>query len=164
MAFIELKLLIFVQLAIDVVVIVIFILFIRRFKSLQYHPLLNDGVKIFESLLKDADHLSDQFKKQLEEKKCLLKRLDDQLGKKITSLNVFLNRSEALLSGHQRKKENHDTPLTHSRPERKILKLSKEGCDIENIAGTLLMPKEEVKLVLDLNKKISRLSHKEGVS
>jgi len=164
MAFIELKLLIFVQLGIDVAVIAIFILFIRRFRSLQRNPLLDDGVNLFESLLKDADHLSGQFKEQLEEKKYLIKKLNDQLDKKILSLNVLLNRSDALLSRHNRKKENHDAPIAQDRPRSKIIKLSQEGRDIENIAGTLLVPKEEVKLVLDLNKKISGLSRKEGVS
>ena len=54
-----------------------------------------------EQLRKENTQLSEEFtslKKQLEEKKYLLKRIDDQLGKKITSLNVFLTRSEALLS------------------------------------------------------------------
>lgn len=164
MSFIDLKLLIFAQLVMDVAVIAVFILFIRRFRSLQRNPLLNDGVKIFESLLKDADQLSGQFKEQLEEKKYLIKRLNDQLGKKIMSLNVLLNRSDALLARHNRKEKDHDAPISINRPERKIIKLSKEGRDIENIAGTLSMPKEEVKLVLDLKKKISRLSRKEGVS
>ena len=47
---------------------------------------------------------------------------------------------------------------------KKIVELAKEGFDLDYISESLVIPKEEVMLVLDLKKKISQLDSKEGVS
>ena len=46
----------------------------------------------------------------------------------------------------------------------KIIQLANKGYDLERIAQSLSIPKEEVQLVLDLKSRIARLSGKEGMS
>jgi len=164
MSFIDLKFLIFAQIGIDIAIILVFIVSIKKLRSLKLGPVLSDEVKIIESLLRDADKLTGQFKEQLQEKKHLIKKLNDQMDKKIMSLNLFLNRSDALLSQQREVDDENRAPVSVNSPEEKVLRLAKEGRDIENIADTLLMSKEEVRLVLDIKKKISRLNLKEGGS
>ncbi len=78
-------------------------------------------------------------------------RLTKQLDKKIMSLNMNLNRAGALL--HHNLTDNGDRHLVSAKDsQKKIMNLAQEGCSPEKIADTLAIPKEEVLLVLDLNK------------
>ncbi len=162
MEFIELKFLILAQIGIDIAVIIVFIYLIRKFSFFKRNSSLNSGLKIYETLMTDADRISGQFKDQLEEKKHMIKKLNQQLDKRIKSLNVMLNKADALLFDNRR----YDTTDQGSfgSQKKEILKLAKQGGNIEYIADTLSIPREEVMLVLDLKKKISQASSKEGVS
>ncbi len=157
MAFIELKFLILTQIGIDIAIIIVFILLIRRFRHFNRDSPLLGGLRTLESLLTDAHKMSGQFKEQLEEKNRLIKKLDGQLDKKIMSLNLMLNRADTLLSNHSKTGNTIDAPAYHNNQEKEIINLAQKGRDIENIADALSIPKGEVKLVLDLKKKISQL-------
>lgn len=162
MEFIELKFLIIAQIGIDIAVIIVFIYLIRKFSFFKRNSSLNSGLKIYETLMTDADRISGQFKDQLEEKKHMIKKLNQQLDKRIKSLNVMLNKADALLFDNRRYGITDQGSLGSQKKE--ILKLAKQGSNIEYIADTLSIPREEVMLVLDLKKKISQASSKEGVS
>lgn len=161
MALVELKFLIFAQIGIDIAVIVIFILLIRKLRSLNRDSFLNEGLKMYESLLSDAGVMSGQFNEQLTEKKHLIKKLNEKLDEKIMSLKMLLNRADGLLSNHNQHDVFKDDKALFNSKEEEIVKLAEEGRDLENIADTLSISQGEVMLVLDLKKKISQIGNKE---
>ena len=164
MALMELKLLIFLQLSIDIAIFIAFVLLIKRLRTFNTQPGLQNGVKIFESVLADADKTALRFKEQLEEKNNLIQSLDKKLDKKIMSINVLLNRADALIADQTAIGGDASPPLFSSRQEKEIVKLAREGRDLDHIAGALAIPKGEVKLVLDLRNKYTQLRRKEGAS
>jgi hypothetical protein len=125
---------------------------------------LNNKLKMYESFLTDADNTSAKFKGMLQEKKDLIKNLDEQLEKRIKNLNMLLNRTDSLLFKHKQGNldKNVQDPLKNHTP--KIVELAEKGFDSDYIAENLVIPKEEVMLVLDLKKKICQLNSKEDRS
>jgi len=145
------ELLILTQIGIDIVVVSIFIVLIKRLRSIHRNSVSHNDLKEYESLLIEADKVSARFKEQLEEKQQLIMQLTKQLDKKIMSLNMNLNRADALL--HHNLTDNGDRHLVSAKDsQKKIMDLAQKGCTPEKIADTLAIPKEEVLLVLDLNK------------
>jgi hypothetical protein len=165
MNFIELKHLILLQLAIDFGIFVVFIFLIRRLRFLDKgSSSLNTKLKMYESFLTDADNTSVKFKGMLQEKKDIIKNLNEQLEKKIKGLDTLLNRTETLLFKQGQSNQDgyiQDSLKNHTK---RIVELAKKGFDLDDIAESLVIPKEEVMLVLDLKKKICQLDTKEDVS
>jgi len=159
----ELKYLIVLQLAIDFAIFIVFIFLIRRLRFLDKgSSSLNSKLKIYESFLMDADNISVKFKEILQEKKDIIKKLNEQLEKRIKNLNTLLNRADVLLFKHKQSHQDgylQDSLKNHTK---KIVELAKEGFDLDYISERLVIPKEEVMLVLDLKKKMSQLDSKEG--
>lgn len=165
MNFIELKYLILLQLSIDFAIFVVIIFLIRRLRLLDKGSLsLNKKLKMYESFLTDADNTSIAFKEMLEEKKDIIKKLNEQLEKRIKSLNTLLNRSDALFFKHRQGHQDEYDQDSLKNHTQKIIELAKEGFNSDYIAENLVIPKEEVMLVLDLKKKISLSDSKEDVS
>ena len=165
MNFIELKHLILLQLSIDFGIFVVFIFLIRRLRFLDKgSSSLNTKLKMYESFLTDADNTSVKFKGMLQEKKDIIKNLNEQLEKKIRSLNTLLNRTETLLFKHRQSDQDGYVQDSLKNHTKKIVELAKKGFDLDYIAESLVIPKEEVMLVLDLKKKICQLDPKEDVS
>ncbi|MCW8809383.1 MAG: hypothetical protein OQK64_00345 [Ignavibacteriaceae bacterium] len=161
----ELKYLILSQLAIDFAIFVVFIILIRRLRFLDKGSLsLNSKLEMYESFLTDAGNTSVKFKGMLQEKKDIIKKLNEQLEQRIKSLNTLLNRSDALLFKHMQNHQDDDVQDSLKNNTKKIVELAKEGFDSDYIAESLVIPKEEVLLVLDLKKKISQLDSKAGES
>ena len=165
MNFIELKYLILLQLSIDFAIFVVFIFLIRRLRLLDKgSSSLNSKLKMYESFLTDADNTSVKFKGMLQEKKDIIKNLNEQLENRIKSLNTLLNRTDEMLFKHKQSNEEGHVQASLKNHTKKIVELAKEGFDLDYIAESLVIPKEEVMLVLDLKKKISQLDSKESVS
>ncbi len=162
MSLMELKFLTFTQLGIDLIIVIVFIFLIKRFKHFNKGPSFDSPTKVFESLLIDAEKMAGQFKGQLEEKQRLIQSLNEQLDKRIISLNVLLNRADVLLSsqgeGAAGSNENSATIDGH---QTEIIKLAREGQSAEKIAQTLSIPQGEVRLVLDLKHKFSQMAKHE---
>jgi hypothetical protein len=165
MNFIELKHLILLQLSIDFGIFVVFIFLIRRLRFLDKgSSSLNTKLKMYESFLTDADNTSVKFKGMLQEKKDIIKNLNEQLEKRIKSLNTLLNRTETLLFKQGQSNQDGYVQDSLKNHTKKIVELAKKGFDLDYIAESLVIPKEEVMLVLDLKKKICQLDPKEDVS
>lgn len=165
MNFIELKHLILLQLSIDFAIFVVFIFLIRRLRFLDKgSSSLNSKLKMYESFLTDAENTSLKFKGMLQEKKDIIKKLNEQLEKKIKSLNTLLNRTDALLFKHRQSNQDGYVQDSLKNHTKKIVELAKEGFDLDYIAESLVIPKEEVMLVIDLKKKMSQLDSKEDMS
>ena len=161
----ELKYLIFSQLSIDFAIFVVFIFLIRRLRFLDNgSSSLNSKLKVYESFLTDADNTSLKFKGMLQEKKDIIKNLNEQLEKRIKSLTTLLDRTDDLLFKHRQSNQDGYVQNSLKNHTKKIVELAKEGFDLDYIAESLAIPKEEVVLVLDLKKKISQLDSKKGVS
>ncbi|MBW1715904.1 MAG: hypothetical protein JRJ77_08785 [Deltaproteobacteria bacterium] len=161
----ELQLLMFSQIGIDIIIIVVFVFVVRRLRYANKGKSFDKTIKIFESLFADADKMAQQFKVQLEEKHHLIKRVNEQLDKKIGTLNRLLQRADALISSHaQQDADSGYNPLSPDSQEKQIIALAGEGYDLEEIAKRLSIPSEEVKLVLHLKQKLSEIGKKEGLS
>lgn len=100
----------------------------------------------------------------LQEKKEIVKTLNAHLEKIVKSINSMLNRTDALLFKNRIGNQDAYNKDSFKNHQEEIVQLAKEGFDLDYIADYLSVPKEEVMLVLDLKKKISRLSSKECVS
>ena len=162
MAFMDLKFLIFTQIGIDVVIVIVFILLIKKISFFKRNSSLNKGIEKYESMLCDAVKMSEQFKEQLEEKKHMIKMLNQHLEKRITNLNMMLNRTDALVFQNRQYHNSDRSFLDHQKKE--ILNLEKQGHTSEQIADSLSISREEVMLILDLKKKNEQQVSKEGVS
>lgn len=163
MNFIELKYLILSQLAIDFAIFVVMIFFVRRLRLIDKgSSSLVNKLEMYESFLTDADNTSVKFKGMLQEKRDIIRNLDEQLEKRIKSLNTLLNRADVMLFKQRQSNKDGNVQASLKNHTEKIVELSKEGYDLDYIAENLVIPKEEVMLVLDLKKKISQIDSKEG--
>jgi hypothetical protein len=165
MSLIELKFLTFTQIGIDLIIVVVFIFLIKRFRQFNKGLSFDKQTKVFESLLIEAEKMTGQFKGQLEEKHRLIRNLNDQLDKRIISLNVLLNRADVLLASQgEGAAASDETVAAIDGQQTEIIKLAREGQSAEKIAQTLSISQGEVRLILDLKKKFSRMANTEGLS
>jgi len=161
MSLVDLKFLILVQIGIDIAIIVVFIFLILKLRYINKVKSFDGAVKIFESLLTDADQKAQDFEEQLKEKHRLIKSFNEKMDKKAISLNVLLNRADTLLSTYSTKASHGNRePDSLSSQQKEIVALAKKGRKVEEIANMLSIPKGGVKLVLDLKKKFSQIGNK----
>ena len=161
MSFIGLKFLVLVQIGIDIAIVVLFIFLIKRLRNLNRGKPPDKGLKIFESLVTDADKIAGEFKEQLEQKHHLIKRFNEQLDKRIISLNVLLNRADVMTSSQGKETADvYEGPVSKMGQQAEIIELAKKGRNLEEIADMLSVPKGEVRLILDLSKKLSQIGDK----
>jgi len=83
--------------------------------------------------------------------------LTEQIDDRMASLTLLCARAENLL---QARRVSPDTPpgaVSLTGREKKIIALARNGSRTDEIAGRLALPREEVELVLGLEKKFSRL-------
>jgi hypothetical protein len=159
-----LKYLIILQLAIDCAIFVVFIFLMIRLRSFNKDSTLNEKLKRYESLLRDADEMSERFNKMLQEKKDIVINVNEHLDKRIKSLHALLNRTDALIFNHRSGNPDNSVQKSLKNHNKEIIRLAQEGFDPDHIADSLFISKEEVMLVLDLKKKISATELKEDIS
>lgn len=147
----DLKYLIVILISIDIVLMVICVFLIRKIRLIPKAEVFAQGISLFESLLGDADKVSGQFKEQIRIKYNLIKKLSVQLDNRIDRLNFMLNRVDTLLAGDKGILQANEPAESFSHRKNEIVELAGKGCNVEEIANRLLIPKGEVKLVLDLN-------------
>lgn len=158
MSLIELKLLIWALVGIDFIIVVLFIYLIVRFKNINNNKSLDSALKMLESLLIDADKITAEFKEQIAEKQGFLRQLNEQLDKKITGANHLLERVDSHTYSRGTDQSAHDSENYFVKDKQKeIVRMAEKGRKVEEIANSLSLPIEEVKLVLDLNKKAPQL-------
>ena len=147
----DLKYLIVILICIDIVLMVICVFLIRKIRLIPKAEIFAQGISLFESLLGDADKVSGQFKEQIRMKYNLIKKLSEQLDNRIDRLNFMLNRADTLLTDDKGIPQANKPAESFSHRKNEIVELAGKGCNVEEIANRLLIPKGEVKLVLDLN-------------
>jgi hypothetical protein len=146
----DLKYLILILISIDIVLMVICVFLIRKIRLIPKAEVFAQGISLFESLLGDADKVSGQFKEQIRMKYNLIKKLSEQLDNRIDRLNFMLNRADTLLADDKGIPQANKPAESFSHRKNEIVELAGKGCNVEEIANRLLIPKGEVKLVLDL--------------
>jgi len=172
MPLVQLELLIVVLIATDFIIIISFIILARKLRFFNSAESFGKQIKIFESMLVDADKISDNLRKEQKEKHQTIKDLNEKLDKRIVSLKVLLKRVEdAEFYSYSSESvetagtgDTNKTPVSLKSRGKEIIRLAEKGCNLEKIAGTLSVPRAEVKLVLDLNKKLDLTAGKDGVS
>lgn len=162
MMFTEVKYLILMQIGMDIAIFAVFVFLISRLRTLNRSASLPRGMETMASVLAEADKTAEQFKKQLEEKKELMKTLGEQLDNKIMSINVLLNRADVLFEKNERCNVETTPQAFPCRKEKEIVELHRKGHRPDQIADSLSISKEEVKLVLELKQKNIRSVRKEG--
>lgn len=155
----EVKYLIGILIAIDIVFFIFLIMLFRRFNHIRKNTLLDNEIKTFESLIRDSDETAGQFNEQLKDKKQLIEKLNKKLDKRISSLKVLLSRSDILLS-ESSTQNGSDDAIDKKQVSRRhdILNLAKDGKQIGEIAQKLSIPHGEVLLTLNMSRKISEQS------
>ena len=164
MNFMDLKYLILLQIGIDFAIFVVFIFLIIRLRSFNKDSSLNEKLKRYESLLTDAADMSVKFNEMLQEKKDIVTKVNEHLDKRIKSLHALLNRTDTILFNNRISNQEDSINNTLKNHNEEIIKLAEEGFDPEHIADSLFISKEEVMLVLDLKKKISKIERNEDAS
>lgn len=151
-----LELLILAQIVIDIVIVFVFVLVLRRFRPNHKAPSFDRITKSMNFFLEDAHKVSGQFTDQLREKQQIVKQLNEKLDKRIISLNLLLNRADLLLSTQGEKIDaDKNRSISPGKEQGAILSLSKKGRNIGEIANTLSIPQEKVRLVLELKEKLA---------
>ena len=138
----------------DVLIVIVFVVFLWKSKTLNIEEGLQKKIEVFESLMVDADHLSIHLKKNLEEKYLALKNLEEKIDHRINQLQQLLDNADqkmVSLDAHE-KDARERVAAPELNQEQQILRMVKEGMDLETIAGHLSIPRGKVKLVLDLNR------------
>ncbi len=148
-----------VQIAIDLCLIILFIIFVRQVRS---SPAKSIGVEeltnTVEPVLKEAKQVAMQFDTQLREKQHIVKKLNERLDSRIISLNLLLNRAEmGVTSGENTSSNSATNHMDVYDLQQDIIELAKKDLDPQHIANRLSISKSEVGLVLDLKKKFQEM-------
>jgi hypothetical protein len=156
------------QIAIDIVLLLLFFYLIRIINS-RYSVNISDNTvgkltEVIEPLLRDAEKVATTFESQLQEKKRIIRKLNEHLDDRIISLNLLLNRADLYSVEHQEKdKTSHPKPHVVDQ-QKMIIHLAQKGLDHESIAKKLSISVGEVKLVLDLKKKFLQMESEDFFS
>lgn len=145
------------QVAIDLCLIILFVIFLRQVKGARAGPKsgqIERVTHILEPALRDAQALAGQFEAQLKEKQRIVSSLNERLDSRIISLNLLLNRAETCLTSCARVPGENATPGREvSDLQQEIITLAEKGLEAKEIASRLEISKGEVTLVLDLKKR-----------
>ncbi|MBW2043346.1 MAG: hypothetical protein JRI96_00465 [Deltaproteobacteria bacterium] len=159
MSSVVLKWLLLGQIGIDITLAIVFVFALRKFVYFQRENLLETATDKVGPFLTEAKRVAGQFRLQLKEKHRLVKSLNEELDRRIASLNVLLNRADVLLSsgiGSERPSASGNLIPSNSQ-QSQIIGLAKQGRNAKEIAKMLSLPRGEVELVLELKRKFIRL-------
>jgi ATP/maltotriose-dependent transcriptional regulator MalT len=141
----------------ELAVLGIFILFIHRMKSRGGDEKLLKATEALESIVTDSDKAAEQLRAELEKKQELMRRLNEQMDARLTTLKLLCNRTETLVRACPENLGSSPSRASLSGREKKILALARNGRGPDEIAGHLALAREEVELVLGMEKKLARL-------
>lgn len=151
MEIIDIHTLVGVLIVIDFFLFAFILLLLKRSRQVNRNATLDEELKTFEALVREADNTAEQFKKQLQEKHKAVNELNARLDKRIHSLNILINRADAAVSRYAAPpvEDNSASPGGGYR-QAEILKLAENGYSIEDIASRLSIQRGEVTLVLNM--------------
>lgn len=150
-----------VQVIIDLLLIILFIIFMRQLK-IGSAKRASFGIErlhqVLEPLLKEAEKVAEQFETQLKEKQQLVRKLNERLDSRIISLNLLLSRAEVCLASHDKESWGENRQQRHVYDlQQEIIGLGEKGLAPEEIANRIGISKGEVTLVLELKRKFREM-------
>jgi len=150
-----------VQVVVDLLLIIFFVIFMRQLKASGTKKVLS-GLKPLPQelgpLLKDAERLAGKFEVQLKEKQRLVRKLNEHLDKRVISLNLLLNRAEICLASDEKESCGKDRRNRHVYDlQEEIIGLGEKGIAPDEIANRMGISKGEVTLVLELKRKFQEM-------
>ena len=144
------------QMAIDFILVILILWLLKNMKvGLQQDISKNTSEKVMEMiepLLAQADDIATTFETQLREKNHLIHKLNEKLDARIISLNLLLNRTDALAANGMPAADSQSLDVYDQQAS--IVQLYNQGKNSTDIATALSLPRGEVNLVLDLKKKL----------
>jgi hypothetical protein len=149
------------QVAIDVLLIILFVVFMKQSRAAKVGRALSAAEplpQMLEPLLKEAEKVAGEFEDQLKEKQRLIRGLNERLDSRIISLNLLLSRAEEHLVSHEKESSGKDNSPRHVYDiQQEIIDLGKKGLGTEEIANRMGISKGEVTLVLELKRKFQEM-------
>ncbi len=144
-----------IQTILDALLILVIVFFIVKSRTKDPKACQKESEALIASLehfLRDSKEISENFARNLDEKRNLIKGVLTQLDDKISEVKLYLSN----LEGYMRDVKSNLRERTDEGSEMrsKILTLRDEGFDIDEIAQKLSRQKDEVQLTLDLEKRI----------
>ena len=141
-----------IQVILDGLLILLAIFLIAEIKKKQsIKKQAEEFILSMETFLKQSKKISQQFEKNLDEKKHIIKTLLTELNERIEEANKHLNKQEYT--------ETQDLESLKN----KILVLHKQNLGIDEIAQKLNKPKDEIELILNLRtNRFARATSKSG--
>ncbi len=120
-----------------------------------------DIVETLEPLVKESKKAALAFDEQIQEKKRLIKELNDALDSRIISINLLLSRADALQKKMEEKQSQSRFQSSSASmvfdQQNQIIDMYNQNFDVNSIAQKLSIPKGEVLLVIDLKKKFAAM-------
>lgn len=146
----ELKIIMFSLVVIDAFILSFMFILNKRISYIKDKEVsLQKEIEIFEKIVSDADKIENEINKEFKNKKRLIKKLNEELDRRIENINVLMNRSDIILKNAKNNKLQKKRKNSVSY-KKEIIYLSRKGYDAETIARKLDLPKGEVMLVLNL--------------
>ena len=150
-----------VQILVDLLLIILFIILMRQLKDSRATR-ASSGVEpvsqVLKPLLKKAEKVAGQFEAQLKEKQRLIRRVNEDLDSRIISLNLLLNQAEVCLASHEKESWGENRQYKHVYDlQQEIIDLGEKGLSIQEIANRVGISKGEVRLVLELKRKFQEI-------
>lgn len=161
MASFDLKLtLVILLVGLDLAMILCGIVLLKKIRAAAKSESLMKSAEILESLISEGEKIADEWGSQLAEKRLLLKTLNEALDKRIASLKRLAKarslqgpgRSDSYVSGAGLLKRHTE----------EIHRLDQQGFRADDIAERLALPKAEVRLVMDLEKRLTPVQKEKG--
>jgi len=158
MPFADLSEIVLALVLMDVLIVILFVVFLWKSRTLNIEEGLQKKIEVFESLLGDVDYMTIHLKKNMAEKYLLLKQLDEKIDQRVARLENLLEKADKAIVAM----ENNERPITSEKKgltelnqEDQILQMVNDGVEMEEIAGRLSIPRGTVKLVMEL-KRVNR--------
>lgn len=145
---------------VDLVMVFLLIYFLRTLRVGSSREAVREAgtriIRLLDPLLRDAESTAKSFEKQLKEKKRLIVQLNESLDSRIISLNLLLNRTDAMFNSDFRETVSTERKHVFDQQEA-ILEQFNKGHDAATAARELSLPKNEVDMVYDLKQKFLEL-------
>lgn len=148
----------------DLAVLGAVVFFMKNVKTSSHNQTMSKAADLLESLVTDSGKVAEQWREQLEKKQHLMRQMNEQLDEKLLSLKLLCSRAEALVQSSRTAEASSPEAPSLTGREKKIITLARKGRRTEEIADRLALPREEVELVLGLEKKLSRLGAEKRAS
>lgn len=145
--------------ALDLVVLGVFVAFMKRMKTRGGHEKLLKATEGFEALVMESAGAAERLIGQIKKEEDRLRRLSKDMDEKAVGLKMLCTRAETLLQSCAESRDERPLKTSLTGREKKIIALARTGRRTDEIAGSLALAREEVELVLGLEKKFARLGN-----